>query len=313
MALSVFGKTLTARPTALKPRVGPPQKGQILNRIPALTRPLFAKLPTPLSGDRATHPVPGTPASAAPRKFVSRAIDNANAVIRKPDRGAANVLQGAVLTMPDGTSGGAPVTPSPIHDAMGGVFRQVVAGGGNNLLRQTQVTTLQRESYLQRQRDRVVTASIGKMLRGNFIQRQGMAYVGRPIPSTIGALDKAQLWRRKFGTPTGIQGDRATMYPTSHIGAVYTKTNAPLDVNVAHTDTKIGGTGTTIQPIPNGVNVLASPTTKTEAIGKAYAWAPADASSSTPASSTSTLAQGGERWALLIGVAVLGFLLIKKL
>ena len=312
MALSVFGKALGTRPALVKPRTAPPKFGIVLNKVPTLTRPLVAKSPIAAYSNRAFHPTPGAATSAAPDKFVHRAIGNVNATIRKPDRGAANVLQGAAIMMPDGTTGGSPVTPKPIQQALAGVFQKVVAAGGNTNLRQTQITTLARESYLDRQRSRDITTSIGVQKRGQFIQRRGTAYVARPTPSTLGALDKAKLWRKKFGTPTGVQGDRATNYPSAHVGAVYTKTVAPLSTNEQFIASRTGGTGLATMPTPAGAAVIANPNmTKTEAIGKAYAWAPADASADTKPSTASPLA-GAQSWALLLGVGILGFMLIKS-
>lgn len=314
MALSVFGKVLTQRPAALKPRVGPPVTGKVLNKVPTLVRPSSAPKPMASIFSRVTSPKPEHSTSAVPDHLQSRAINNVNAVVRMPNRGSAGmVLQGVSMVMPNGTAAGQPVTPTPIRAAMTPLFQQVIAQGGNTNLRQTQIGTIAKEAYLDRVRKRDQTASIGIMKRFGFIQRQGLSYIEKPIPSTLGALEKAQLWRIKTGTPTGIVGDRALNYPSAHVGAVYAKTVAPLETNVTHTDSKIGGTGTAAAPMPHPVSTVVQPgISAVEAVGKAYAWAPADAAASSPASSTGTLAQTGERWALLIGVGVLAFFLIRR-
>jgi len=313
MALSVFGKVLTQRPAPSKPKVGPPTTGKQINKVPTLVRPSVARQPVAQTFSRIFSPRAEQGASATPDHLQSRAINNVNAVVRMPNRGAANVLQGVTLQMADGTAGGSPITPVPIRASMAQIFKQVIAQGGNTNLRQTQIGTLAREAYLQRVRDREVTASIGVMKRRGFLQRQGFSYVAKPIPSTMGALEKAQLWRIKTGTPTGIVGDRATNYPISHIGSVASKTLAPLETNMLHTDAKIGGTGTAAAPTPHPVATIAQPgMSQVEAVGKAYAWASPDADAGTTPSSGGTLAQTGERWALLIGVGVLAFFLIRR-
>lgn len=317
MALSVFGKVLSQRPAPRTPRTLTPIAGSgVLNKLPTLTRPLAAKAPIASYANRAFHPAPGAPTSAAPDKFVHRAIRNVLATVRKPDRGAAIVLQGAALTMPDGTVGGSPVTPAPIRNPLAQVFDKIVSSGGNVNLRQTQIGTIARESYLDRQRNRDVTASVGKMVRGGLIQRRGYAFIGKPFPSTLGALDKAKLWRTKPGTPTGVQGDRALNYPTAHVGAVYTKTVAPLETSEQFIAARVGGTGTAAAPIPsNGGVVLANPSLTTQqSVGRAYAWASPDTDAGSTPSSTGTmnLGESAERWGLLVGVAVLAFILIRK-
>jgi hypothetical protein len=314
MALSVFGKSLAKRPAPLKPTLGPPTSGKIINKMPTPVRPFAPAKPIAQVISRVSSPLPEHSTSSTPDHLQSRAINNVNAVVRMPDRGSAIVLQGVTLTMPDGTSGRVPNLPPAIRQTLSPVFSQVVASGGNTNVRQTQMNTLAREAYLDRQRNRDVTASIGVMKRRGMIQRQGLSYIAKPFPSTLGALEKAQLWRIKEGTPTGIVGDRATNYPSAHVGAVYSKTVAPLVTNQTHTDAKIGGTGTTAAPIPTGAATIAQPNmSAVESIGKAFAWAPADAAPSSAApSAAGGLTQTAERWGLLIGVAVLAFFLIRK-
>lgn len=315
---TLVGKIINKTPTPV-PKVVP--------TVPAATKANVITLPKPVAlavmgkkvvppgaaVSRAVKPTPEQPTTATPAALVHRAIERVAATVRMPDRGAAVVRQGQVIALPDGSAGGSPVTPKPLQQSLTSVFNQIVLGGGNSQVRQTQVEALTRSAYLDRTINRDVTASIGRVSRLGIVQRPGSAVVMKGRHSSLGALDKAMIHRVKPGTPTGVLGDRAAQYPTAHVGAVYARTVAPADTNVKYLEQKIGGSGAATAPTPVAVSTVPAPSLAVgESVGKAYAWAPADTTSTTPASAANAVQNNGERWGLLLAVGAIAALLILR-
>jgi len=339
MALGLFRRLTKVKP-AVAPSVGkifnPMRKpvAPVVRAIPATNPVRAAAVPVPRSVTamtgtklaaarsvlaRATHPKPEQPTTATPNHLIHRAIRNVAATVRQPDRGAFMLKFGVASVLPDGSLGGSPVTPKPLQNRLAAQFHQVVATGGTAQVRQTQLTTLIREGYLERARARPVVARIGNMMRRGIVQRPGMAIVLKPFPSGPGALDKAKMHRRKTGTPTGIQGDRELMNPTSHVGSLHARTVAPSVTNAVFVGSLMGGAGTATAPVPLSPAVIDAPNVAvSDSVRKAFAWAPPKGESAladAPASSgkaPDTAGEGMERILLLVAVAGAAFLLLRR-
>ena len=342
MALSTFRRLVDL--TKVKPAIAP-SVGVVYNRQPINVAPTVPKVPATnpvqvqtLRGaaatlaqvranvaagvsllDRSTKPTPEQPTTAKPIHLAYQAIRNVGLTVRMPDRGAHIAKHGVALWLPDGSAGGSPVTPKPIQSTLGSQFREIVARGGTSQVRQTQITTLAREAYLERTRARAVFANVPAMRRRGIVQRPGSAFVLKPFPSSPGALHKAQMHRRKPGTPTGIQGDRAAMYASAHVGSLYSRTKAPLSANVIFVGSKMGGTGAARVPSQVIESRIEAPNLAvSESVRKAYAWAPPKGESaladtrSQAGTVSDTGSQSLERILLLLGVAGAAFLLLRR-
>jgi hypothetical protein len=278
--------------------LAPPAKLNAVTKAPVIAiqgAPLprvMAAAPTPevrLGSFLAPSKGPEAPTTSAPLHAIHRAIENVQTTVRLPDRGAAVVHAGIVMTMPDGTKGGTAMGPIPLLSNLADKFLSIIPKGSNPQIRATQIKVLTQESYTMRMQDRIIAATKSS---GGF-----------------GAVDYAMAKRNKPGTPTGIQGDRALENAQKNRAVVYATIKSPSQIYNMTMIKRTSGPAAAKAPTPVPISYAPTPTMATDdAVNKSFSFAPKAIEAG---DKPNAMAEGVERFGLLIAVGVLGFFLIK--